>query len=175
MRRLGVRRVLLMTGDGQEAAQAVGQALGVDEVLARCLPEGKLAAVEGERAAGRRVMVVGDGINDALALGRADIGVAMGAMGSDVAVGSADVALMGTDLRRLPQLVRLARRTRAIIAQNAALAIGGSLVVMALAGLGAVSPLTGAVVQNVGTLVVLANSARLLRFEAATGPDTPTR
>jgi P-type E1-E2 ATPase len=164
-----------MTGDGPGAAAAVGEALGVDEVLARCLPEGKLAAVDGERAAGRRVMVVGDGVNDALALGGADLGVAMGAMGSDVAVRSADVALMGTDLRRLPQLVILARRTRAVIGQNAALAIGGSLVVMTLAGLGVLGPLTGAAVQNVGTLVVLANSARLLRFDATAPDERPVR
>jgi P-type E1-E2 ATPase len=121
--------------------------------------------VEREKASGRRVMVVGDGVNDALALDRADVGVAMGAMGSDVAVQSADVALMGTDLGRLPQMIRLARETRRVVNQNVLFAIGGSLAIMTLAGLGMISPVVGAVMQNVGTLVVVVNSARLLRFE----------
>jgi Zn2+/Cd2+-exporting ATPase len=107
--------------DREEATTEVAQWLG-----ARCLPEQKLTTVEREKAAGGTVMVVGDGVNDALALSRADIGVAMGAMGSDVAVSSADIALMGTDLGRLPLRVRLARRTRTTINENAALALGGS-------------------------------------------------
>jgi Cd2+/Zn2+-exporting ATPase/Cu+-exporting ATPase len=164
MRALGVGRVILATGDRPEAADAVGAALGVDEVMARVLPDAKLATVERERARGRRVMVVGDGVNDALALRRADIGVAMGAMGSDVAVSSADVALMGTDLGRLPQVMRLARQTRRIIDQNAGLAIGTSLAIMTLAGLGVITPVIGALVQNVGTVLVVLNSARILRF-----------
>jgi Cd2+/Zn2+-exporting ATPase/Cu+-exporting ATPase len=175
VRRLGVTRTLLMTGDRADVAEPIAQELGVDACLAGCLPEAKLAAVEREKTDGRRVMVVGDGVNDALALSCADIGVAMGAMGSDVAVKSADVALMGTDLGRLPQMIRLARETRAVINQNVLFAIGGSLAVMTLAGLGLIRPVVGAVVQNIGTFAVVMNSARLLRFEpdeALSGPDT---
>lgn len=164
MRALGVRRVVLMTGDREEATTEVARWLGADTVVARCLPEQKLTTVEREKAAGDTVMVVGDGVNDALALSRADIGVAMGAMGSDVAVSSADIALMGTDLGRLPLTVRLARRTRATINENALLALGGSLAIMVLAGLGVISPVAGALIQNVGTMAVIVNSARLLRF-----------
>jgi Cd2+/Zn2+-exporting ATPase len=174
MRALGISRVILVTGDRAEAAEAVARDLGVDEVLAQSLPEAKLAAVDRERSHGRRVMVVGDGVNDALALSRADIGVAMGAMGSDVAVRSADVALMGTDLRRLPQMVRLAGRTRAIIDQNAGLAIGASVVIMALAGTGVITPVMGALVQNVGTVIVVLNSARILRADRG-APEAPAR
>jgi two-component system sensor histidine kinase KdpD len=91
----------------------------------------------------------------------------MGAMGSDVAVQSADVALMGTDLGRLPQAMRLAQQTRAVVNQNVLFAIGGSLAIMTLAGLGLISPVVGAVVQNVGTVAVVVNSGRLLRFDDA--------
>jgi P-type E1-E2 ATPase len=167
VRAAGVTRTLLMTGDRADVAEPIARELGVDECLAGCLPETKLAVVEREKASGRRVMVVGDGVNDALALDRADVGVAMGAMGSDVAVQSADVALMGTDLRHLPQMIRLARATRAVITQNVLFAIGSSLGVMMLAALGLISPIVGAVVQNVGTFVVVVNSARLLRFDSA--------
>jgi Cd2+/Zn2+-exporting ATPase/Cu+-exporting ATPase len=167
VRGAGVTRILLMTGDRADVAEPIARELGVDECLAGCLPEAKLAIVEREKASGRRVMVVGDGVNDALALDRADVGIAMGAMGSDVAVQSADVALMGTDLRHLPQMIRLARETRAVVNQNVVFAIGSSLAIMTLAGLGLISPVVGAVVQNVGTFVVVVNSARLLRFEPA--------
>jgi Cd2+/Zn2+-exporting ATPase/Cu+-exporting ATPase len=180
LRRLGVARALLMTGDRADVAEPIARELGVDECLAGCLPEAKLAVVEREKASGRRVMVVGDGVNDALALHAADIGVAMGAMGSDVAVQSADVALMGTDLGRLPQAMRLAQQTRGVVNQNVLFAIGGSLAIMTLAGLGLISPVMGAVVQNVGTVAVVVNSGRLLRFDHASegqswneGPDAP--
>jgi P-type E1-E2 ATPase len=165
VRELGVARTILMTGDRADVAEPIARELGVDVCLAGCLPEAKLAVVEREKTSGRRVMVVGDGVNDALALNRADIGVAMGAMGSDVAVQSADVALMGTDLGRLPQMIRLARDTRAVINQNVVFAIGSSLAVIALAGLGLIGPIVGAVVQNLTAFVVVVNSARLLRFE----------
>jgi Cd2+/Zn2+-exporting ATPase/Cu+-exporting ATPase len=166
LRRAGIARTVLMTGDRADVAEPIARELGVDECLAGCLPEAKLAVVEREKVKGHRVMVVGDGVNDALALDHADVGVAMGAMGSDVAVQSADVALMGTDLCHLPQIIRLARATRTVVNQNVLFAIGSSLAVMALAGLGMVSPVVGAVVQNVGTFAVVVNSARLLRFES---------
>ena len=174
LRGLGVTRTLLMTGDRREVAEPIARELGVDECLAGCLPETKLAVVEREKASGRRVMVVGDGVNDALALDCADVGVAMGAMGSDVAVQSADVALMGTDLGRLPQMIRLAQQTRAVVNQNVLFAIGSSLAVMTVAGLGLISPVMGAVVQNVGTVIVVINSARLLRFESAESAFDPS-
>jgi cation-transporting P-type ATPase C len=155
-----------MTGDRAEVAAHVAQELGMDAWLADCLPEAKLAVVAREKAAGRVVMVVGDGVNDALALHGADIGVAMGAMGSDVAVKSADIALMGSDLGRLPQMIRPGRQTRRIVNQNLLLAIGISAIIMIAAGLGFIGPLVGAVAQNVGTFAVVVNSARLLRFEA---------
>ena len=167
MRALGIDRLILLTGDRAKAAQEVGDLLGMDEVIAEVLPAQKLEVVRAEQAAGRTVMMVGDGVNDAPALGGADVGVAIGAELNEVALGGADVALLGTDLGRLPKLIGLADTTRRVIAQNVWLAFGLSVVLIALAAWGVLAPLTGALAQSVAVLVVVANSARVLRFGSA--------
>lgn len=164
MRALGINRLILLTGDRAAAAKEVGEMLGVDEVVAEVLPAQKLDIVRAEQAAGRTVMMVGDGVNDAPALGGADVGVAIGAELNEVALGGADVALLGTDLRRLPQLIGLADITRRIIGQNVWLAFGLSVVLILLAAFGVLDPLTGALSQSVAVFAVVANSARILRF-----------
>jgi P-type E1-E2 ATPase len=164
MRALGIGRVILLTGDRAAVAREVGDALGMDEVVAEVLPAQKLEVVRAEQAAGRTVMMVGDGVNDALALGGADVGVAIGAELNEVALGGADVALLGADLGRLPKLIGLADTTRRIIGQNVWLAFGLSVVLIALAARGLLDPLTGALAQSVAVVVVVANSARILRF-----------
>jgi heavy metal translocating P-type ATPase len=169
MRQLGITRCILLTGDRANVAREVGDALGMDEVVAEVLPAQKLEMVRAEQAAGRTVMMVGDGVNDAPALGGADVGVAIGAELNEVALGGADVALLGTDLKRLPQLVQLADLTRGVIGQNVWLAFGLSIVLIALAARGVLNPLTGALAQSVAVLAVVANSARILRF--ASGPS----
>ena len=164
MRRLGIDRLVLLTGDRAGIAREVGAALDMDDVVAEVLPEQKLAVVRAEQAAGRVVMMVGDGVNDALALGGADVGVAIGAEVNEVALGGADVALLGADLGRLPRLIRLADTTRRVIAQNVWLAFGFAAVLIGLAAAGVLSPLTGALAQSLAVLAVVANSARVLRF-----------
>jgi Zn2+/Cd2+-exporting ATPase len=164
MRSLGIGRLILLTGDREAAARQVGDALGMDRVVAEVLPAEKLEVVRAEQAEGRVVMMVGDGVNDALALGGADVGVAIGAELNEVALGGADVALLGTDLGRLPRLIRLADITRRVIGQNVWLAFGLSVVLLALAAQGILDPLKGALAQSVAVLVVVANSARILRF-----------
>ncbi len=164
LRELGLSRVILLTGDRRQAAVDVARILNIEDVIAEVLPEQKLHAVQAEKSAGRSVMVVGDGVNDALALASGDVGVAMGAMGSDVALRSADVALMTNDLARLPLAIRLSRRTCATINQNLLIGAGSSVVMLSLAALGLVSPIVGAVLHNVGEIYVLFNSARLLGF-----------
>ena len=164
MRALGIDRLVLLTGDRAAVAREVGEALGMDEVVAEVLPAQKLDVVRAEQAAGRTVMMVGDGVNDAPALGGADVGVAIGAELNEVALGGADVALLGTDLGRLPQLIGLADITRRVIGQNVWLAFGLSVVLIALAARGVLDPLTGALAQSVAVLAVVANSARILRF-----------
>jgi P-type E1-E2 ATPase len=165
MRVLGIERLILLTGDRATVAREVGEALGVDEIVAEVLPAQKLEVVRSEQAAGRTVMMVGDGVNDALALGGADVGVAIGAELNEVAVGGADVALMGADLARLPLLVGLADITRRAISQNAFLALGLSVILMALAIRGILNPLTGALSQSATVLAVVLNSARILGFD----------
>ena len=164
MRALGIVRLVLLTGDRAAVAREVGQILDVDEVVAEVLPAQKLEVVRAEQAAGHTVMMVGDGVNDAPALGGADVGVAIGAELNEVALGGADVALLGTDLGRLPKLIGLADITRRIIGENVWLAFGLSVVLIALATRGILDPLTGALSQSVAVLIVVANSARILRF-----------
>ena len=164
MRALGINRLVLLTGDRAGVAREVGAALGMDHVIAEVLPAQKLEVVRAEQAAGRVVMMVGDGVNDALALGGADVGVAIGAELNEVAVGGADVALLGTDLGRLPQIIGLADTTRRVIGQNVWLAFGLSVVLITLAARGVLDPLTGALTQSVAVLAVVVNSARILRF-----------
>lgn len=171
MRGLGMQRLVLLTGDRAAAARAVGEALGVDEVVAEVLPAQKLEIVRAEQAAGRVVMMVGDGVNDAPALGGADVGVAIGAEMNEVALGGADVALLGTDLGRLPQMIELAAATRRSIGQNVWLAFALSAGLIVLAALGILSPLSGALAQSVAVFAVVANSARILKFDAPAAPQ----
>ncbi|EHM12734.1 MULTISPECIES: heavy metal translocating P-type ATPase [Jonquetella] len=161
LRQLGVKRIVMLTGDNDSSAQAVGKACGMDDIRSRLLPEDKLEAVRELRGSGV-VLVAGDGVNDVPALAEADVGLALGAMGSDAAVDSADVALMNNDLNHIPFALDLARSTRRIIVQNVALTFSISFVMIALSAAGIVVPLTGAVLHNVGAFAVLLNSSRLL-------------
>ena len=165
LKTLGVERSVLLTGDRKEVAQLIGTALEMDEIIAEVLPEQKLRTVHAEREAGRSVMMVGDGVNDALALASGDVGVALGAVASDIALQSADVALMTNDLGRLPLCVQLARRTRGTIHQNVLIGAGISIAFVWLASVGFITPLFGAILHNLGEFFVIGNSARLLRFD----------
>lgn len=174
MRETGVRRIDILTGDRLSVAERVGRAVGVDHIEAECLPEEKHEHIKQLVKEGRRVMMVGDGINDGPSLAAADVGVAMGLSGSDIAANSAGVALMNDDLSRIPFLIELSRKTRAIIAQNIAAAILISIIGLALAATGklAIFGAGGALVlaglyHIVGDIFVIANSFRLFRFGEA--------
>lgn len=164
LKSLGCHQIVMLTGDRWNVARRVAKELGCTEVKAECLPESKLELVEGRKQAGYQVMVVGDGVNDAPALASGDLGVAMGAAGSDVAINSASIALLNNRLDRLPFLIRLARKTRNIIYQNlifGALFIAGGLT---LSGFGLLTPVVGAILHNIGAFVIIFNSARLVRY-----------
>ena len=142
LRALGVRKCVLLTGDRRETAEAVGRQLGLDEVRAELLPEDKVRAVEAllaEKSPRGTLIYTGDGVNDAPVLSRADVGVAMGALGSDAAIEAADVVLMNDDPGKLPEALRLARRTGRIVRQNIAFSLAVKLLVLVLAALGAAS------------------------------------
>ena len=171
MRALGIEQVILLTGDRAAVAQEAGALLGVDEVIAEVLPAQKLEVVRAQQAAGHVVMMVGDGVNDAPALGGADVGVAIGAELNEIAVGGADVALLGADLGRLPRLVGLADATRRALGQNVWLAFAISIALIALAAAGALAPITGALLQSAGVLAIVVNSARILRFSRTPAPE----
>ena len=171
LRGMGLDRQLLLTGDRSTVAARIARCLGITDVRAEALPEHKLEAVLAQTRAGWHPLVVGDGINDSLALRAGAVGVAMGAAGTDVALASADLVLMTSDLRRLATAIRLSRRCRRTIHLNVALGLGWTLAVVTLAAtglLGQQGALIAAILHNIGTLAVMANAGRLLRFHEPT-------
>jgi Cd2+/Zn2+-exporting ATPase len=158
---LGVKRVTMLTGDRDEVAGRVATELGCTDYKAHCLPQDKLAIVEKIKKDGHTVVVVGDGINDAPALAAGSLGIAMGAAGSDVAINSASIALLSDDLKRLPALVQLSRKTRFIINSN--LAFGVSFIVVGVSLSFLIMPTLAAFLHFASSLVVVFNSARLVR------------
>ncbi|MCA0436212.1 MAG: cadmium-translocating P-type ATPase [Actinobacteria bacterium] len=163
LHRAGVEKVVMLTGDTRLVAEAVGKATGIDEIHASLLPEDKLDVVAQMQRQGHVMAMVGDGVNDAPALATANIGVAMGAAGSAVAVETADIALMGDNLLKLPEAIGLAKRTVAVMRQNIAIAL--ITVVLLLAGVfaGGVTMSVGMLVHEASVLVVIINAMRLLR------------
>lgn len=159
----GVRRIAMVSGDRQPVAIRVAKEIGCEEVVADCLPQNKVEFVRAMKAKGYRVAVVGDGVNDAPALAAGDIGIAMGAAGSEVAIHSATIALMNSDLRRLPFLVRLSRQTRAVINQNFLIGVLFVIGGLILAAFGYINPIVAAVMHVLGSLLVVFNSFRLVR------------
>jgi len=158
----GVERVVLLTGDNNSVATALGTALGVDEVRAELLPHQKVEAIKALQEHYGPVAMVGDGVNDAPALATAALGVAMGAAGTDVALETADMLLMGDDLGRLPGALALARRARTVIRQNLAFAFAVMASLMLLAIVGNIALPLGVVGHEGSTLIVVANGLRLL-------------
>ncbi|MFW6597382.1 heavy metal translocating P-type ATPase [Propionibacteriaceae bacterium Y2011] len=163
LHRAGVEKVVMLTGDTRLVAEAVGKATGIDEIHASLLPEDKLYVVAQLQRQGHTIAMVGDGVNDAPALATANIGVAMGAAGSAVAVETADIALMGDNLLKLPEAIGLAKRTVSVMRQNIAIAL--ITVVLLLAGVfaGGVTMSVGMLVHEASVLVVIINAMRLLR------------
>ncbi len=165
----GIGTIVMLTGDNEAAARSVAREVGIDTVQAGLLPEEKLAAVEALVNTHEMVAMVGDGVNDAPAMARAHIGIAMGAIGSDAAVETADIALMTDDIGKLPWLIRHSRRTMGIIHQNIALSLVTKAGFVALAAFGMAS-MWGAIAADVGVaLVVVLNALRLLRADAGGG------
>jgi heavy metal translocating P-type ATPase len=168
LRDLGLGRQLLLTGDRHSVAHTLARDVGISDVEAQALPEDKLNRVLKEIGSGFRPMVVGDGINDSLALKAGVVGVAMGAGGADIALASADIVLIGSDLRRLGTCVRLSRQCRQTLQVNVIIGLGWTLAIVAFAAfgwLGAAGAMIAALLHNFSTLLVLGNAGRLLRFQ----------
>jgi manganese/zinc-transporting P-type ATPase C len=165
LRGVGVNQFIMLTGDEEEAARAIAHAVGLDNWRAQLSPEQKYNFINELRATGRKVAMVGDGINDAPALALANIGIAMGHSGTDVAIESADIALASDNLRAVATTVHLSRKTISVIRQNYGIALtvnaGGILV----GALGAINPFVAAALHNLSTLLVVFNSARLIGYD----------
>lgn len=171
LKKSGVRSITMVTGDRWGAARRVAAELGCTGLQAECLPERKLQIVEEMQRQGHKVMVVGDGVNDAPALAAGDLGVAMGAAGNDVAIHSASVALLSSELDRLPFLLNLSRHVRGVVTQNLIFAVLFVIIGLIAAGLGWLSPIFAAILHNVGSMIVIFNSAKIVRF----GEDAEAR
>ncbi|CKN67925.1 Putative metal cation-transporting P-type ATPase C CtpC [Mycobacterium tuberculosis] len=164
LRANGIRRIVMLTGDHPEIAQVVADELGIDEWRAEVMPEDKLAAVRELQDDGYVVGMVGDGINDAPALAAADIGIAMGLAGTDVAVETADVALANDDLHRLLDVGDLGERAVDVIRQNYGMSIAVNAAGLLIGAGGALSPVLAAILHNASSVAVVANSSRLIRY-----------
>lgn len=163
LKTLGVRPVLL-TGDHGNAASAIGKALEINDIHADCLPEDKLLHIEEYRRGGNSVCMIGDGINDAPALKKADVGIAMGGVGSDIAVDAADIALVRDEIKELPHLFALSGRMMTTIKANMIFSMALNFLAIILAMTGVLNPVAGALVHNAGSVLVIINSALLLRW-----------
>lgn len=172
LRELRIRNLSMVTGDKWSVARRVGAEMGCTEVQAEVLPEEKLELVDDLRRRGHRVAVVGDGVNDAPMLAASDLGIAMGAAGSDVAINSASIALMNNDLSRLPFLLRLSRGAARVVWQNILFGVAFIVITMTLAIWGPLKPIAAAVAHTGAALVVTFNSARLFRFGEERTVDT---
>ena len=163
LRAAGIEHLIMLTGDNRPTAEAMAAKAGVDQVEAELLPEDKVTAIEALVGKYQHVAMIGDGVNDAPALARASVGIAMGAAGTDAAIETADIALMSDDLSKLPWLIRHSRRVLGVVRQNIAfsLAVKLAFVVLTFAG---ISSLWGAIAADMGaSLLVIANGLRLLR------------
>ena len=160
---LGIHPVLL-TGDHPDVASAIAGQLGIREVQANCLPEDKLRIIRGYQEKGEAVCMIGDGVNDAPALKAANVGVAMGGVGSAIAVDAADIALVDDEIKELPHLLALSRRMMITIKLNMTFSMALNFVAIVLAIIGTLSPVIGALVHNVGSVLVIINSALLLKW-----------
>jgi heavy metal translocating P-type ATPase len=165
LKQLGVKPVLL-TGDNSGAAENLGKNLGIAEIHANCLPENKLAFIKEFQQSGDVVCMIGDGINDAPALKTANVGIAMGGVGSDIAVDAADIVLVDDEVKELPHLFALSKRMMTTIKINLSFSMGLNFVAIILAITGILNPVVGALVHNAGSVLVITNSALLLKWNS---------
>lgn len=165
LKELGIKKIVMLTGDNKVTGEAIGRSIGVDEVRAELMPEDKISAIKALQEGHSAVAMVGDGVNDAPALAQADVGVSMGVAGTDVALETADIALMADDLDQLVYMIKISRKAVSVIKQNIAFSLGvvAFLVISALFGW---MPLTtGLILNEASALVIIANGVRLLKVK----------
>lgn len=165
LKELGIKKIVMLTGDNKVTGEAIGRGIGVDEVKAELLPEDKIRAIKALQEGHRTVAMVGDGVNDAPALAQADVGVSMGVAGTDVALETADIALMADDLDQLVYMVKISRKTVSIIKQNIAFSLALVVFLVISALLGWMPLTTGLIINEASALVIIANGVRLLKVK----------
>lgn len=158
---------ILLTGDAPQSASHIAQIAGIKDVKANCLPENKLDIIKAFQQRGELVCMVGDGINDAPALKTAHVGIAMGGIGSDIAIDAADIVLVGDDIKEIPHLLKLAKKTMQTIKINLIASMALNFIAIGLAISGILNPVLGALVHNVGSVAVIINSSLLLKWKKA--------
>jgi len=164
LKRIGIREVIMITGDNPRTADRIAKELGIDRVYAEVLPQDKLRIIRELQAEGKKVAFVGDGVNDAPALAAAEIGIAMGLAGTDVALETADIGLMADEIERIPQIIDLSRQALRVIRQNVIFSMAMNVLSVVLGGFGIIGPAIGALMHETSALPVLANSARLINY-----------
>ena len=169
LKRLGIREVIMITGDNPRTAERIAHELGIDRIFANVLPQDKLKIIRELQAEGRKVMFAGDGVNDAPALATADIGVAMGLAGTDVALETASIGLMADEIELLPQIIDLSRKSLGVIRQNVIFSMSMNVLSLLLGGFGVIGPAIGALMHELSALPVLGNSARLISYRQSKG------
>lgn len=167
LKRIGIREVIMITGDNPRTAERIAKELGMDRVYAEVLPQNKLQIIRDLQAQGKKVAFVGDGVNDAPALAAAEVGIAMGLAGTDVALETADIGLIADELSRIPQIIELSRQALGVIRQNVIFSMSMNLLSVVLGGFGIIGPVAGALMHETSALPVLANSARLVNYRKA--------
>ena len=164
LKRLGIEQVVMITGDNPRAAQQIARQLGIDRVYSQVLPQDKLRILRELQAEGKKVAFAGDGVNDAPALAAADVGIAMGLAGSDVALETADIGLMTDEIERIPQVIALSHQTLRAIRQNVVFSMSWNVFSVFLGSFGVIGPVVGAIMHELSALPALANSARIIRY-----------
>jgi Cd2+/Zn2+-exporting ATPase len=174
LKEVGLKRIVMLTGDDRLTAQSIARQAGIEDVRAGLLPEDKLSAIRDLQKDGHVVAMVGDGINDAPALAAADIGIAMGAAGTDIAIETADVALMSDDMMKLPEAIRLSKATLRNIHQNVFIALATVSILLLGVLFGRVHMAGGMLIHEASVLIVIVNGMRLLRGQPHEGKTLPS-
>ncbi len=170
LKEMGINEILLLTGDNKNAAHSIAKQVGINNVYAEQLPEGKVHVIENQLKDNKKVCMIGDGINDAPALAISDVSVAMGALGADVAIETADIALMSDDISKIPELIDLSKKVMGTININIAAPILINFIAIILAAFGIIGPVAGALIHNLGSVLVVANSSRLIKYRMKNKP-----
>jgi Cd2+/Zn2+-exporting ATPase len=163
LRKAGIRHIVMLTGDNQRTARRIASEVGIDEYRWELLPEDKVSAVAELKSRYHRVAMVGDGVNDAPAMAASDVGIAMGAAGTDIALESADMALMSDDLSRIPYALKVSRRAIGAIRQNVVVSLLIVALVVSLALTGKINLVPGLLINEGSALIVMLNGLRLLK------------